>query len=897
MRAQSIALVREPVRPASKAGVLARTSVRPFLLRRESAPPSAARTSFARIPIFAPEDQTSASSFTDAHFRLPIQRKLVIGAVKDPLESEADAMAERIMREQPVPAVLSSTCPAVRRKCACDGSGGSCEACQEEAKDKLLRKSSDLIIPTEASPIVHEVLRSPGQPLEAGTRSFMEARFGYNLSQVRIHSDSKAAKSAESVHALAYTSGKNVVFGAGQYAPHSREGQKLIAHELTHTVQQVKHGLCPLNFVDSKGDGMSRPEEQSENETVASTTIDNPQVSLPIRSALPQSSTPRLQRKVSSDLPEIRKLLKERGFLRSDITTEETHRVLVMLKGLSDEDLRDTVKVLENEDKGYIERFLTHIGEDDKLNELETLRRIKNARFWKVESKTGDASVTTEVVGSCSPDQFQQISQGGLKASEWLNSAIVKLDSIVAAPDASGTTDTYEALDALFHSRATDVVKHIRSRLNQIRQEMTGLKTLKTECHGVWDNECKDAGAYVDRERELIVFCNSFFNGDTTSRAETIVHEMAHTQVGGLFITDRAYSSDRALRLLSTAEALTNAESYGLLVQKLATGQKVVFTAPQDKRHDCPADWWDLLQKAVAAAQRWNRNLQVTLDILKPEALKPPSKWGDLLGGTSRREIERAKNAVDHLASKLRSPIDFECEPQGGGRCDKSATYWYFTGHFHICPSWKSQNDEAARVESLLRGLYGYIGDVDDQKLRDNYARLARENNVGWAAPSLENVLGSSKWSPNDIYISLTPQQPKASKYAFTESGIYHERLSQDLGTAKVVAPPAGHTMDNFRAKVTFGVDYSQQGRPLPFTPPRVTVAFHFLAPTEPISLTDSDPRPIYQGDGQTLRTKFPEEFGFSFRQSGALQMRFELDDPDANVQRIYDDTIQIVVV
>ena len=90
----------------------------------------------------------------------------------------------------------------------------------------------------EAPSIVYDVLRSPGQPLAAGTRAFMEARFGCDFSKVRIHSDKQAAESAKVINAQAYTVGSNVVFGSGQYLPEAREGKRLIAHELSHVVQQ-----------------------------------------------------------------------------------------------------------------------------------------------------------------------------------------------------------------------------------------------------------------------------------------------------------------------------------------------------------------------------------------------------------------------------------------------------------------------------------------------------------------------------------------------------------------------------------------------------------------------------------------------------------------------------------
>jgi hypothetical protein len=94
-----------------------------------------------------------------------------------------------------------------------------------------------------APPIVHEVLRSPGEPMDSGTRADMEARFNHDFGNVRLHSDPKAAESARAVNALAYTVGSDVVLGAGETSPHTDAGQKVLAHELTHVVQQQSGGF------------------------------------------------------------------------------------------------------------------------------------------------------------------------------------------------------------------------------------------------------------------------------------------------------------------------------------------------------------------------------------------------------------------------------------------------------------------------------------------------------------------------------------------------------------------------------------------------------------------------------------------------------------------------------
>jgi len=127
----------------------------------------------------------------------------------------------------------------------------------------------------EVPSIVHEVLRSPGQPIDAETRHFMEPRFGYDFSGVRVHTDSKAAESARSVNALAYTVGQDVVFGVGQYLPATITGRQLIAHELTHTIQQRSQAPHPQTklTLGTPGDSAELAAEQTANAVMRSQQI------------------------------------------------------------------------------------------------------------------------------------------------------------------------------------------------------------------------------------------------------------------------------------------------------------------------------------------------------------------------------------------------------------------------------------------------------------------------------------------------------------------------------------------------------------------------------------------------------------------------------------------------
>ncbi|MEJ2009121.1 MAG: DUF4157 domain-containing protein, partial [Acidobacteriota bacterium] len=123
----------------------------------------------------------------------------------------------------------------------------------------LQRHTADHAEPATVPPIVHNVLRSPGQPLDAGTRAFFEPRFGHDFSKVRVHTDAKAAESALAVNALAYTAGQDVVFAPGLYSVSTNQGRSLLAHELAHVVQQSDSGANSPRW-------LSRSDEPSERE-------------------------------------------------------------------------------------------------------------------------------------------------------------------------------------------------------------------------------------------------------------------------------------------------------------------------------------------------------------------------------------------------------------------------------------------------------------------------------------------------------------------------------------------------------------------------------------------------------------------------------------------------------
>lgn len=156
----------------------------------------------------------------------------------------------------------------LQRKCACGThttAGGECDSCQKEkVSGNLQRSATNAESVNEVPPIVHDVLRSPGQPLDAQTRSFFESRFDHDFSHVRVHTDPKAGESAHAVNALAYTVGRDVVFGAGQYLPGTSTGRQLLGHELTHVMQQRGASSSTNLTLGKQSDSFEQEAKQTE---------------------------------------------------------------------------------------------------------------------------------------------------------------------------------------------------------------------------------------------------------------------------------------------------------------------------------------------------------------------------------------------------------------------------------------------------------------------------------------------------------------------------------------------------------------------------------------------------------------------------------------------------------
>ncbi len=176
----------------------------------------------------------------------------------------------------------------LQRKCACGiHGGGSCGGCGNKRESLLQRaaiNSDRSVGENGVPPVVHQVLGSAGQPLDASTRAFMEPRFGHDFSGVRVHTGARADESARAVNAAAYTVGQNIVFSNRMFRPSEASGRQLLAHELTHVVQQSRG---PASSLDRLSVGAADTPLEAEADRVAARVMSNMPASKPAMTSTP----------------------------------------------------------------------------------------------------------------------------------------------------------------------------------------------------------------------------------------------------------------------------------------------------------------------------------------------------------------------------------------------------------------------------------------------------------------------------------------------------------------------------------------------------------------------------------------------------------------------------------
>lgn len=545
-----------------------------------TAPPSVEGSSLARPR--SPEApatiqlQRALGNRATAHW---LQAKLRIGPAHDALEQEADRVADHVIDASgPVHADVGiASAPGsgvAQRKCAsCEKEEESaeerpavvqrkCAACEQEEHepDEEIQRFADPHGLTQS----HgggdggdgTTLRSPGsgQPLSDSVRTFFEPRFGQSFADVRVHTDSVAARAARSIDALAYTSGSSVVFGQDRYRPDTREGQHLLAHELTHVVQQ-------------RG-GVTAQVQRATTDPVGG--VDPDAASFPDRIffdrnsfTIPASESP----KVTALATPAGRALDLNGF-----SSEEGS--LASRTSLTDA----RIAAVDNALRGAGHTGAQTAHPNPRAGEGNI--HYRSMRAVEVLPVGGASSVPSCVPTAANPTP--QIRACGTAFSRafpigvgWLVQAMVELGN--ATP-----TATAEVGRLFPGSTTTTLLGSVISLMTQY----AGLAGHNV-CHTTCDSQC-DRPAYNSGvgAAQVMTLCPGFLdNTNDVENAETLVHETLHA-TPGIAALDNAYSTTREIDFLSAAGSSNNTDSYVLLVLRLQAGGAPAGTSspPADVR-------------------------------------------------------------------------------------------------------------------------------------------------------------------------------------------------------------------------------------------------------------------------------------------------------------------------
>jgi hypothetical protein len=341
--------------------------------RAQEAP--VASSDFTKIPVFPPDRPNRPHA--PSPFAAPLgpgstHTNLAIGWVDDPLEHEAENVAEQVI---PMP----------------DPGGEEGAAAPRAGQARSADVGGD-----EVPGLVHEVLRSPGQPLDPGTRAFFEPRLGHDFSSVRVHADAAAAASARAVRALAYTVGRDLVFGEAQYAPETATGRNLLTHELAHVLQPTS--MTPIMgnsvFKIGRADDPAECAAESAARSLESPTEPSP---WPIKTSL---SAPPLKTSLSAPPPALRPL----PALASDAA--------VLRRQAAPGATPVSPELLNRPSKGYVDDFENVVYDID----YRGVPRGSLSKWLQVHYRDGtkiDINIDSIIDKSVGPEESEDLKRSG----------------------------------------------------------------------------------------------------------------------------------------------------------------------------------------------------------------------------------------------------------------------------------------------------------------------------------------------------------------------------------------------------------------------------------------------------------------------------------------------------
>lgn len=576
----------------------------------------------------APENSGQFFNGASSSFFTPVQTKssLSVGQPGDRYEREADGVADRVVNGMNVPAVQAKCqdCAEeekVNKKEAAEiqrvafeseeeeAIQTKCEACaheeENEATGKIMTKPSGRAGSTEGLQAKLQSAGGKGESLPDETRSEMETAFGTDFSGVRVHTGSGAEEMNAQLNAQAFTHGQDIYFNRGKYDARSKNGKHLLAHELTHVVQQ-------------NGEASPPAVQRFSNEDFAIRGLD--------------PSTRHVQNTIRFEYGEARVPPVEYPKIRAEAVPAGRD---VTLNGYSSEEGTGQA-ALTNRRIGSVRRMLTHVGHTGPKHpnpnptagegniDYRSMRVVEI-----VDTPTGGSPVPTEVP-DCDTESTEPCAGALFSAFPLAIQKVVAAISALSSP----TPATLAQVRTYFGGNDPNTIRTNLFSLMGMLIVLGANHKEDEDCHlDACDGGCVGANAYVSRtvSPPKMVLCEGFTHEpDVSERAETFIHEALHA-TPGVLTDDIAYAHTRRIRTLSDAEMLRNTDSYVNLISVLHDPSASVATPPSDTisgtanaaESDHAQSAIDYLEQWLIAAKFGSSGMYEKIQ----EALDDPTTW------------------------------------------------------------------------------------------------------------------------------------------------------------------------------------------------------------------------------------------------------------------------------
>ncbi len=534
---------------------------------------------------------------------------------------------------------------ALQRKCDCGGTAGLTGQCKDCDEERLQRSATTQAHQPSPSPQVAaqvQSIRGAGKPLNPELRDFFEPRFGHDFSQVRVHTDARANETARALNARAYTLSSDVVFAEGEYKPDTTDGRRLLAHELTHVVQQQN----------------SNADAHVATSSFSISSVNDPS-------------------EVEADQ------------VASEVCSMDTAHEAVAHHATSS---------------------------------AHTLHRQPAAAGAAVDPGPQDPPC-----GQVAQDVLKIVRKD---AQDMIEKARETLGTLHGADLKQPDKDQRNALKALsrnFRITPDDIEKHlgaIRDRLRDMKSRSENLGESDLVCpQSAKFGPCVGGDAYTRKSErgKAIGFCPSFFMQADFNQRNTFVHELAHATAPGA--KDLVYTSQRAYGVLTTADALINADSYAWVVTDLREvppdEERFVqfgYTKHPDQFKQC-AGFVGTLTKALAEAEL--ANAAAIRGLSEEELWRRRSErltWFNVVRcekGECKKNDVLAKRYVDLFlkADKLFESTGFVLQCDASKDC-KTGPAQFDGKVMHICLTWDPAVSRFAYFgwpNAILQAIYAFL--------------------------------------------------------------------------------------------------------------------------------------------------------------------------------------------